>query len=401
MSDLPNPINRYEKYLNAIATGNSDDLPTPTTREEVFLDYIAKNGGGGGGGDVTGVKGDAESTYRKGNVNLTPENLGLGNVNNTSDAQKPVSTATQAALDLKANVADVNIFHGTAAAWDALPLSEKVKYTDAMIEGGSSDNPVGNLNSLTTTDKTSCVGAINEINDEITGIIYRTRNNITSRLSNLITAISEQDLGKYGYKIGDYFVGASGITYNLADMDTFYGRYTGAKAIMNTHHLGIVACPPSSFVSPNWQASGTPTGYEGSDLHAALKGTVLDSIKSDLIALFGGSTGLEHLLGHRKYYATLSGSAAWSQNDEYISALTEMQVFGSVIYSMDKYQQGEGCNQLDIFRRYNPCEIFGKAWVWFRSISSQTEACDISPDGNARSYAFTGTARAAGLILFY
>ena len=37
----------------------------------------AQGGGGGGSGDVTGVKGSAESTYRKGNVNLTPENLGL------------------------------------------------------------------------------------------------------------------------------------------------------------------------------------------------------------------------------------------------------------------------------------------------------------------------------------
>lgn len=37
----------------------------------------AQGGGGGGSGDVTGVKGAAESTYRKGNVTLTPENLGL------------------------------------------------------------------------------------------------------------------------------------------------------------------------------------------------------------------------------------------------------------------------------------------------------------------------------------
>lgn len=35
-------------------------------------------------------------------------NLGLGNVDNTSDADKPISSATQAALNLKANVADVN-----------------------------------------------------------------------------------------------------------------------------------------------------------------------------------------------------------------------------------------------------------------------------------------------------
>ena len=55
----------------------------------------------GGGGDVTGVKGDAESTYRTGNVNITPTNIGLGNVDNTSDLNKPISTATQTALNGK------------------------------------------------------------------------------------------------------------------------------------------------------------------------------------------------------------------------------------------------------------------------------------------------------------
>lgn len=37
-------------------------------------------------GSVTGVKGNAESSYRAGNVNITPENLGLGNVENKSSA---------------------------------------------------------------------------------------------------------------------------------------------------------------------------------------------------------------------------------------------------------------------------------------------------------------------------
>ena len=50
---------------------------------------------------VTGVKGNSESSYRTGNINITPTNIGLGNVNNTSDADKPISTAQQAALDEK------------------------------------------------------------------------------------------------------------------------------------------------------------------------------------------------------------------------------------------------------------------------------------------------------------
>ena len=45
----------------------------------VEIKDIADNGG------VTGVKGGAETTYRKGDVNITPANIGLGNL--TNDAQ--------------------------------------------------------------------------------------------------------------------------------------------------------------------------------------------------------------------------------------------------------------------------------------------------------------------------
>jgi hypothetical protein len=43
---------------------------------------------------------------------ITPTSLGLGNVDNTSDANKPVSTDTQAALDLKANASNPTISGG-------------------------------------------------------------------------------------------------------------------------------------------------------------------------------------------------------------------------------------------------------------------------------------------------
>lgn len=82
------------------------------------------------GSPVTGVKGNSESTYRRGNVNITKSNIGLGNVDNTSDANKPISSAQQAALDSKQNITD---------------------------------------NSLTTTNKT-IPGAINEINNDLSDV---------------------------------------------------------------------------------------------------------------------------------------------------------------------------------------------------------------------------------------
>ena len=53
------------------------------------------------GSPVTGVKGDAEPSYRVGDINITKANIGLNNVNNTSDVDKPISTATQTALNNK------------------------------------------------------------------------------------------------------------------------------------------------------------------------------------------------------------------------------------------------------------------------------------------------------------
>lgn len=44
---------------------------------------------------------------RSGAVVLTPADVSLGNVNNTSDANKPVSSAQQTALDLKTNISDL------------------------------------------------------------------------------------------------------------------------------------------------------------------------------------------------------------------------------------------------------------------------------------------------------
>lgn len=232
----------------------------------------------------------------------------------------------------------------------------------------------------------------------IVSLTSRSRRNITNDLANLPTAIAEQNLEKYGYKIGDYFIGPSGYQYNLADMDSYYGGYN-AYAVVGTHHCGIVVDTKSTC---QWLSSGTATSYSASDLHAFLKGIVLNNIKSDMIALFGGTTGLEHLLSHTELDNGPDGwGTAWEGlANTYICALSESQVYGNV-WSANGYQTGTANKQLELFSKYRFNEIIGNADIHLRSLSSASSACNANVGGIANNGSLTGSGRVCGLILFH
>lgn len=92
-SSVQTNLNTVSDTLNA-HTENDDIHFTATERTK--LSGIQS---GAQVNTITGVKGNSESTYRTGNVNITKANIGLGNVDNTSDINKPISTAQQLAFD--------------------------------------------------------------------------------------------------------------------------------------------------------------------------------------------------------------------------------------------------------------------------------------------------------------
>lgn len=117
-----------------------------------------------GGGVVTGVKGSAETEYRKGNVNITKANIGLGNVDNTADMDKPVSTAMQTALDAKAN----------ASALDDYYTKTQVDTTVETLEGKISAIPkfaVSVVDALPATGEVATIYLVKTSESE-TGNLY-------------------------------------------------------------------------------------------------------------------------------------------------------------------------------------------------------------------------------------
>ena len=90
-----------------LAAGLDADFDVSVRREEgtnkVLLDFDAKIPRGASGVDEGAVHFNEEQTLTDQQRQQARDNIGLSNIDNTSDADKPISTATQTALNNKAD----------------------------------------------------------------------------------------------------------------------------------------------------------------------------------------------------------------------------------------------------------------------------------------------------------
>jgi len=102
---------------------------------------------------------------KTGVVTLTKTDVGLGNVDNTSDADKPVSTAQQAALNLKANIDSPN-FTGSVKENNnqVLHAGNYSGYSPTLTGGGASGSwsisVTGNASTATTLQTSRTINGV-------------------------------------------------------------------------------------------------------------------------------------------------------------------------------------------------------------------------------------------------
>lgn len=197
---------------------------------------------------------EGQSLEGSGDINLTASDVGLGNVDNTSDANKPISTATQTALDDKADLVAGKV-----------PASQLPSFVDDVIEAANfASLPVGETGKIYITlddNKTYRwtgsvyveVGSndVNSVNGE-TGIVVLTTGDIAedtnknyvtdadlTTLSNT-SGINTGDQDLSGYSLTTHTHTASDIT----DFDTEVSNNASVTAntakISNATHTGDV-----------------------------------------------------------------------------------------------------------------------------------------------------------------
>lgn len=234
------------------------------------------------------------------------------------------------------------------------------------------------------------------------------RNRKTSfTLNDLHSAVADQNLEKYGLKVGDQTT-INGRTYVIAGLNCMKGTH-GYRATAN--HVGLIVIPHTTQA---WNASGKTNegadergaGYLNSDLHHYLENTLLPLVETDL--------GASSLIGHAKLLTNAvnttgmnrfgsatgcSSSNTWEQNCK-ICALSEVQVYGSIVWSSSGYDTGEACRQLDVFQKYSHTEIFGGEYPWLRDVVSASLAALADNYGDASDATASNAYCVAALILF-
>lgn len=238
-------------------------------------------------------------------------------------------------------------------------------------------------------EEASISDGLTDLNNELNAQHRRKRKSISANDLRACITNDGVDLSIKDITIGDYITINSNYKAVVADIDTFYGEYD-YYAVVNSHHIAMLIVGTAVTVTQKWNSSDTTSsGYNGSALHTALK---------NLISTIEGTLGT--LISHQKLLTTATSNWAW-QASQKISALTESQIYGAPIWSIDGYQQGEAWKQLEIFRKFSFNEIFGNQSVWLRSVRSASYACLASSNGIANYYSASTALGVVGLVLFH
>jgi hypothetical protein len=182
---------------------------------------------------------------------ITKSMVGLGNANDTSDLDKPISTATQAALDLKGSQSDLELKAPLASP----SFSGTVDFTNATVTGiNTLPNQLDNSGKFLTTNGSSASWASVDlslyatlISPVFAGTVSFANANVTFADSSIASSALTGSIPNS--KIENAYVEVNGNTINLGESITL-GGYANPSAPNVQNKIAYGTSETPSIVSP-------------------------------------------------------------------------------------------------------------------------------------------------------
>ena len=127
----------------------------------------------------------------------------------------------------------------------------------------------------------------------------------------------------------------------------------------------------------------TTGGYQGSYMHNTTLPNIANKLRNVL------ST---HMIERRILTSNAVSNGAssnWSWESQYLSLLSEVQVYGSAVWGNSGYDVGEACNKLPIFNYIN-FVAFSRDRFWLRAVASASYFALADVNGRAYDLSASG-----------
>lgn len=209
-------------------------------------------------------------------------------------------------------------------------------------------------------------------------------------------AISAYNQNSQYQATGTDYVTIAGIDWYMRDGD----------ADLNYHHLVMV--PGKGFDTSGAQHFGrsrmnssndTTGGYVASEMHTTTIGAVASSgstastatINQQLYAEFGSHLKttkelLSNAMDSSRYnrFGQASGATSgWAWTACQAVLMSEIEVYGSIVFSSSGQDSGNACRQLPLFAHSKVAQNNRSAWYWLKDIASAAYFCNCSDSGTA------------------
>ena len=191
----------------------------------------------------------------------------------------------------------------------------------------------------------------------------------------------------------------------IAGIDTLYGN--GDNISMAYHHLVMV--PGQGFGGTQHFGRSrmntthtTEGGYVGSEMHTTTIGAIATegstettaTINQQLYAEFGSHLKTTRELlsnainstGYNRFGSNTGCSNNWTWANCQAVLMSEIELYGSIVWSSSGYDTGNANKQLPLFVNSKQAINNRSAWYWLKDVASASYFCHCSDIGNAFYY---------------
>lgn len=284
---------------------------------------------------------------------------------------------------------------------------------------------IGSLGTLYTIEKSSIVGAINEIKDSLvfdsvptenspnlvtSGVVYdsinfshncffRGKNLGTINASNIDAFITSHGIATGAFNdiyVGDYFTAPYDGTATIFRIAGFNLYMWSGDTELTANHIVVVPDYQLTTSAMN-STSTTANGYKGSNMFTNIIGgsAVTSGVNKKLYDIFGThllkyqdllSTGMS-ANASSKANSTASGAAAsWHACDVYANLMSGSQIFGEAVAASSLYDYGFSTGRFPLFMfepKYaiNRSTSGTRGWYWLKEIYDSTMFAGCNSDG--------------------